>query len=70
MRDAAGLEAQVKDLEEQIREHSRSSSMQNGRINVAHARKKRRLDSELERILGLTNQTLENTSEIPFNYVL
>merc|ERR1711871_348245 len=41
------------ELEEQIREHNRSSSMQNGRINVAHARKKRRLDSELERVLEL-----------------
>jgi chromosome segregation ATPase len=30
--------------------------MQNGRINVAHARKKRRLDAELERILELIEQ--------------
>ena len=39
------------DLEEQIRDHNRTSTMQNGRVNVAHARKKRRLDSELERVL-------------------
>jgi predicted nucleic acid-binding Zn-ribbon protein len=54
--ETAGLEAQVRELEEQIREHNRSSSMTNGRINVAHARKKRRLDSELERILELIEQ--------------
>ena len=54
--ETAGLEAQVRELEEQIRDHNRSSSMTNGRINVAHARKKRRLDSELERILELIEQ--------------
>jgi len=30
--------------------------MTNGRVNVAHARKKRRLDSELERILETIDQ--------------
>lgn len=50
------LEGQVKDIEEQIREHNRNSAMQNGRINLAHARKKRRLDSELERILESIEQ--------------
>ena len=50
------LENNVRELEEQIREHNRSSTMQNGRVNVAHARKKRRLDSELERILDLIEQ--------------
>ena len=50
------LEGQVREMEEQIREHNRTSSMQNGRINVAHARKKRRLDSELERMLESIEQ--------------
>ena len=50
------LEGQVRDMEDQIREHNRTSSMQNGRINVAHARKKRRLDSELERLLETIEQ--------------
>ena len=45
------MEGQVRDIEDQIRDHNRSSSMLNGRVNVAHARKKRRLDAELERIL-------------------
>jgi hypothetical protein len=51
------LEEQVRDMEEQIREHNRSSSvMSNGRINVAHARKKKRFDTELERMLDLIEQ--------------
>ena len=50
------LEQNVSELEEQIREHNRNSSVQNGRVNVAHARKKRRLDAELERILDLIEQ--------------
>lgn len=51
------LEEQVKDMEDQIREHNRASSvMQNGRINVAHARKKKRFDTELERMLDLIEQ--------------
>eukprot|EP01038_Epipyxis_sp_PR26KG_P004884 gene4884-6841_t len=50
------LEQQVRELEDQIREHNRTSSMTNGRINVAHARKKRRLDSELEKMLDSIEQ--------------
>ena len=62
--ETAGLEAQVRELEEQIRDHNRSSSMTNGRINVAHARKKRRLDSELERILELIEQRRIQISDL------
>jgi hypothetical protein len=51
--EVAALSGQVGDLEEQIHEHNRSSAMQNGRINVAHVRKKRRLDNELEKLLEL-----------------
>lgn len=54
--EIANLEVQVGDLEEQIRDHNRTSTMQNGRVNVAHARKKRRLDSELERVLETIEQ--------------
>ena len=31
-------------LEEQIHSHSKESAIQDGRVNVAHAKKKRRLD--------------------------
>ena len=54
---AGGLESQVTDIEEQMREHSNSSTvMQNGRINVAHSKKKKRLDNDLERLLELIEQ--------------
>lgn len=62
--EVESLEIQVRDLEEQIREHNRSSTMQNGRINVAHARKKKRLDGELERILDLIEQRRASISEM------
>jgi hypothetical protein len=59
------LEEQVRELEEQIREHNRSSSvMQNGRINVAHARKKKRIDTELERILDLIEQKRSQINDL------
>lgn len=52
-----GLESQVEEVEEQMREHTNSSTvMQNGRINVAHAKKKKRLDNELERLLELIEE--------------
>lgn len=63
-RDVVMLEDQVRELEDQIREHNRESSMVNGRINVAHARKKRRLDSELERMLESIEQKRMNQSVI------
>lgn len=50
------LEQQVAVLEEEIRGHSKFSSVQNGRVNVAHARKKRRLDEDLERLLEIIEQ--------------
>merc|ERR1711988_1178314 len=58
------LEGQVRSLEDEIREHNRTSSMQNGRINVAHARKKRRLDGELERMLETIEQRRINMGEM------
>ena len=52
-----GLEDQVSEIEEQMRDHANSSTvMQNGRINVAHAKKKKRLDNELERLLELIEE--------------
>ena len=48
MEELSHLEESCQSLEEEIREHAKQSSIQNGRVNVAHARKKRRLDEELE----------------------
>lgn len=47
------MQTQVGALEEEIRNHSKVSSVQNGRVNIAHARKKRRLDEDLEKLLEL-----------------
>jgi predicted nucleic acid-binding Zn-ribbon protein len=58
------LEGQVRATEEQIREHNRASSMQNGRVNVAHARKKKRLDGELERLLDSIEQKRVQMSDL------
>merc|ERR1711871_1260293 len=44
--------------------HNRTSSMQNGRINVSHARKKRRLDQDLEAMLEKIEQRRINLGEM------
>lgn len=58
------LEKQVAVLEDEIRGHSKFSSVQNGRVNVAHARKKRRLDEDLERLLEIIEQKRTEISNI------
>jgi hypothetical protein len=58
------LGEQVREVEEQTRQHSLSSSTQNGRINIAHAKKKKRLDEEFERLLGNIEQKRMVISEL------
>ena len=58
------LEEQVRDVEEETRQHALLSSTQNGRINVAHARKKRRLDAELERLLETIEQKRASIADL------
>ena len=43
-REMAQLEGAVKEIERQMNELGRVSAIQDGHVNVAHARKKRRLD--------------------------
>lgn len=40
------LEQAMFDVEKQLQDHSQTSALQGGRINISHARKKRRLDEE------------------------
>ena len=40
------MEDGIRNLEQQLREHSQISTIQGGRINIAHARRKKRLDEE------------------------
>ena len=46
-----GLQHNVKLIEEQIRIHNQESMIQNGRVNLAHGKKKKRLDEEVEKLL-------------------
>lgn len=62
--DIHQMEAQVRELEDLIRGHNQESSMSNGRINVAHARKKRRLDTELEQLLESIEQKRHTMSQM------
>mmetsp|Transcript_3817 Transcript_3817/g.8615 ORF Transcript_3817/g.8615 Transcript_3817/m.8615 type:complete len:1340 (-) Transcript_3817:18-4037(-) len=62
--DVSQMESQVRQLEDQIRVHNQESSMSNGRINVAHARKKRRLDTELEHQLESIEQKRHDMTQM------
>ena len=44
--EADQIQQDLHDLEKQIQSHSQTSAIQDGRINMTHARKKRRLDEE------------------------
>lgn len=39
------------DVEKQLQEHSQTSALQGGKVDISHTRKKRRLDEEYEQIL-------------------
>jgi chromosome segregation ATPase len=54
------LNHRVFTIEEQIRIHQRESIIQNGRMNLSHGNKKKRLDTELEQMLQLL-ETNNNT---------
>jgi hypothetical protein len=59
-----GLEAQVVAVEDDIREHSMASSViQNGRLSVSHAKKKKRLDNELEQLLEIIDKKREECEQ-------
>lgn len=60
--EVLGLQTQVREVEEAIREHNSTSAVQNGRINVAHARKKRQLDGDLEGLFEAIEQKRETTT--------
>lgn len=64
MEGEGGLEAQVAAVEDDIREHSNASSViQNGRLSVSHAKKKKRLDNELEQLLEIIDRKREQCEE-------
>lgn len=60
----SGLEGAVKEIEHQMHELSKVSAIQDGRINIAHAKKKRRLDQEFERMLSRTQDKRDHLKRI------
>lgn len=61
-RDA--LEDQIRELEGKIQQHSQTSSLQGGRINIAHARKKRVLDEAYDVLLDKLESKREEICSI------
>ena len=59
-----GLENQIRELEAKIQQHSQTSSLQGGRINIAHARKKRSLDEAYDILLDKLEGNREEMSRI------
>jgi len=55
------LENKTREIEAQIQQHAQTSSIQGGRVNIAHARKKRKLDEEYE---GLLDKLESNREDI------
>ena len=58
------LENQIRELEGKIQQHSQTSSLQGGRINIAHARKKRALDEAYDVLLDKLESNREKMSSI------
>ena len=59
-----GLENQIRELEAKIQQHSQTSSLQGGRVNIAHARKKRSLDEAYDILLDKLEGNREEMSSI------
>ncbi len=64
LKESSRLEGAVKEIEHQMHELSKVSAIQDGRINIAHAKKKRRLDQEFERMLSRTQDKRDHLKRI------
>ena len=58
------LENQMRELEGKIQQHSQTSSLQGGRVNIAHARKKRALDEAYDVLLDKLESNREEIGSI------
>ena len=65
-REIEGLTKEIQEQEDLIRQHHAQESAMtiNGRVNIVFARKKRRLDQEIERLLELTETKRNQIQEI------
>ena len=64
LKESSRLEGAVKEIEHQMRELGKVSAIQDGGINIAHAKKKRRLDQEFERMLTRTQDKRDHLRAI------
>lgn len=65
LKEIDSLTLEIKENEDLARKHSQESAMTiNGRVNLAFARKKRRLDNEIERLLELMENKRNQITEI------
>lgn len=64
MKELAHLEGAVKEVERQMRDLGQVSAIQDGRVNVAHAKKKRRLDQEFETLLEKASEKKDHLSRV------
>jgi hypothetical protein len=60
-------EEKLRSLEQEMGEHSKISTLQGGRINVAHAKKKRRMNEEFENLIDDIESKKEEQSVIDEN---
>jgi len=58
------IDGQIRELERQLRELGKVSAIQNGRVNVAHAKRKRVLDQELEHVLEKAEMKRDGLAKI------
>jgi hypothetical protein len=58
------METAVAELEEQLQQMSKQTSLKDGRINVAHRTKKKRLDTELEQMLEAIDEKRSRISGV------
>jgi hypothetical protein len=65
--ELAEMERGVKSVEGQLREHSQTSAVSGGRINVAYQRKKKRLDEEYEALLAAIDEKRESVDGLDKN---
>ncbi len=63
-KDVAAVQAQIREIEAQMQDLSKVSAIQDGKINVQHAKRKRRLDQDFEHLLERAQQRKEQLEQI------
>jgi len=61
------IEERLRSLEQEMEEHAKTSIIQDGRVNVAHAKKKRRLNDEYEKVIDEIESKREELTAVDEN---